>query len=317
VTEKKMRLGISSCLLGDLVRFDGGHKRDGFLVEVLGEYVEWVRICPEVEIGLGTPRESIRLVADGERVRLVGIRSGADHTERMTAYASRKADEIASIGLRGFVLKKDSPSCGMERLRVYDRNDVPAKDGVGLFAAALLSRNPLLPVEEEGRLRDPRLRENFVTRIFCYDRWLRLRERAPQAREIVGFHAAHKLLLLAHDPEGYRTLGRLVAGAGLLPFDELVRRYETGLMTSLKRVASRGRHVNVLEHLAGFLKEELGPADKEELHRLVRDYRLGCVPLITPLVLLRHHLKRLGHGWVEAQAYLEPYPRELALRSAV
>jgi len=315
--DRKLLVGISACLLGDQVRFDGGHKKDGFLTGVLGEYVEWVRVCPEVDIGLGTPRESIRLEKRADEVRLVGTRSGTDHTEKMRAYAKDKSEEIAGLELRGYVLKKDSPSCGMERVRLYDRNDIPSKDGVGLFAEALLKRSPLLPVEEEGRLRDPRLRENFITRIFAYDRWIELQKRGPKPRDVVEFHAAHKLLLLAHSPSIYGSLGKLVARAGVLSMDELLARYESEFMTALRRVASPGRHSNVLEHLAGFLKEELNAREKEELHGVIRDYRAGYVPLITPVVLLHHHLKRLGHRWVEAQVYLEPYPRQLALRSAV
>jgi len=315
--KQKLRLGISSCLLGDLVRFDGGHKKDDFLVRVLGDYVEWIRVCPEVDIGLGTPRESIHLERRAGEIRLVGVRSGADHTEKMREYARDKSAEITGWDLRGYVLKKDSPSCGMERVRIYDANNVPSKDGVGMFAEALLERNPLLPVEEEGRLRDPRLRENFIARIYAYDRWLNLKASGPKARDVIAFHTAHKLLLLAHSPEHYRVLGKLVAEAGLLPIDELLARYETDLMAGLKRVASPGRHTNVLQHLAGFLKDELDAADKAELHDIIGEYRAGHVPLITALTLLNHHLRRLGHAWVEAQAYLAPYPRELALRSAV
>jgi uncharacterized protein YbgA (DUF1722 family)/uncharacterized protein YbbK (DUF523 family) len=317
MSDSKIPLGISACLLGDLVRFDGGHKKDAFLVDVLGDYVDWVKICPEIEIGLGAPRESIRLERRGDDVRLVGVRSATEHTEKMLAFSKTKADEIAWRRLRGYVLKKDSPTCGMERVRLYDENGVPSKDGVGLFARTLMERNPLLPIEEEGRLRDPRLRENFITRIFCYDRWLRLKEKDPKPRDIVAFHTAHKLLLLAHSPEHYRSLGKLVAEAGTLPMDGLLARYEEGLLLGLRRVASPGRHTNVLEHLSGFLKEELDAGAKSELHGVIRDYRSGYVPLITPLVLLNHHLNRLGHAWVEAQTYLEPYPRELALRSAI
>lgn len=313
----KLLVGISSCLLGQTVRFDGGHKRDRFLTDILGAYVEFVPVCPEVDIGLGTPRESIHLVRAEGGERLVGVKSGADHTEKMDAYAREKSDALAPLGLRGYVLKKDSPSCGMERVRVYDANGVPAKDGSGAFARRLMERHPVLPIEEEGRLRDPRLRENFVTRLFAYDRWLRLRASSPKPKDVVAFHTAHKMLVLAHSPQDYASLGRLVARAGAMDVGELLDRYERTFMAGLGRVASPGRHENVLEHFAGFLKNELDTPDKEELHRVFQDYRAGYVPLVTPLTLLRHHLKRLGHDWVEAQVYLEPYPRDLALRSAI
>ncbi|MFH1279032.1 MAG: DUF523 and DUF1722 domain-containing protein [Candidatus Eisenbacteria bacterium] len=314
---ERLRIGISSCLLGQQVRFDGGHKRDRFLTDILGGYAEWVPVCPEVDIGLGTPRESIRIVRAGGKDRLVGGKSGADHTEKMTAYSKVQAGELAGRGLHGYVLKKDSPSCGMERVRVYDENGVPAKEGAGFFARALMERLPLLPVEEEGRLRDPRLRENFITRVFAYARWLRFRAAGPRPKDLVAFHTAHKMLVLAHSPQDYAALGRLVAKAGTLDIDDLLGRYEMTFMAGLRRVASPGRHVNVLQHFAGFLKEELDGPAKGELHQVFADYKNGYVPLVTPLTLLHHHLKRLGHEWVDAQIYLEPYPRELALRSSI
>lgn len=319
-------IGISSCLLGNEVRFDGGHKRSDFLTDELGRYVRWVPVCPEVEIGLGIPRETLRLLHTDQpgHPMLVTNKSRRDLTETMTSYSAERMRGLKSERLRGFVLKKDSPSCGLERVKVYSPDGICTRDGRGLFASRLVADMPLLPVEEEGRLQDAKLRENFVTRIFTYDRWLRLRgtdsktidsTRVPGA--VVRFHTEHKMLLLAHSPKHYQELGRLVAQAGQLDPVELLNLYEVGLMEGLRKLATRGRHVNVLEHLAGFLKEELSTADRDELTRTLDEYKKGWIPLITPLVLLRSHLKRIGHGWIEAQQYLDPYPRDLALRSHV
>jgi uncharacterized protein YbgA (DUF1722 family)/uncharacterized protein YbbK (DUF523 family) len=314
---KKIPVGISSCLLGDEVRFDGGHKRQRFVTDVLGDYVEWVRSCPEVGAGMGIPRESIRLVRSGGGVRVLGNRSDHDYTDDLDGYSERRVEQLVPAQLRGYVLKKDSPSCGMERVRLYDTNGVPARDGVGIFAARLLERFPNLPVEEEGRLNDPRLRENFITRIFTYDRWLQLLESGPAPGDIVAFHTQHKMLVMAHSQEHYRLLGPLVAQAGTMDMDELVTQYETHLMAGLGKVASPGQHANVMEHLAGFLKRDLGPADKKELHDAILQYRMGRLPLVAPLLLLYHHLKHLRDDWLDAQVYLQPYPAELALRSSI
>jgi len=313
----KIPVGISACLCGDEVRFDGSHTRDRYLMEVLGPYVRWVKTCPEEGAGLGTPRESLRLVRTPNGVRMVGNRSTTDVTERIDGYSDARLEELRGERLRGYVLKKSSPSCGMERVRIYDDKGVPSRDGVGLFARALIARYPNLPVEEEGRLRDPRLRENFVTRIFAYDRWINLRGGDPRPRDIVAFHTQHKMLVLAHSPEHYARMGPLVAQAGSLPMPELLDRYEDELMGALARIASPGRHANTLEHLAGYLKRDLEVDDKRELHDAIRAFREGQLPLVAPLMLLYHHFRHLRDDWVDAQVYLQPYPAELALRSSI
>lgn len=317
VKDDRIPIGISACLLGDEVRFDGGHKRDRFLNDVLGDYVRWVGVCPEVGAGLGVPRETYRLLRDGEGVRMVGNRSGKDATEAVSAYARAHLNRLADIALRGFVLKKDSPTCGVERVRVYDGNGVPARTGTGLYARLLMEQFPLLPVEEEGRLNDPRIRENFITRIFTYDRWRRLVQSNPTPRDVVAFHTAHKMLILAHSPQHYYALGPLVAKAGLLPMEDLLHEYQTEMMTALKCISSPGRHFNVLQHLAGFVKDGMRDEDKKELHSVFDDYRRGRIPLIAPLVLLHHHLKHLRDDWIDAQVYLQPFPHELGLRSSI
>jgi uncharacterized protein YbgA (DUF1722 family)/uncharacterized protein YbbK (DUF523 family) len=315
--DERIPVGISACLLGDEVRFDGGHKRDRFAVDVLGDYFRWVKVCPEVGAGLGVPRESYRLERKDDDVRMVGNRSGTDVTAAVTEFSKKNVERLAPERLRGFILKKDSPSCGMERVRVYDRNKSPSRTGTGIYARNLMRRYPHLPVEEEGRLNDPRIRENFITRVFTFDRWIRLLESDPKPRDIVRFHTEHKMLILAHSPKHYSALGPLVAKAGVLPTEELLAEYERRLTDALAAIASPGRHVNVMQHLAGFLKNELSHADKTELQNVIKDYGAGRIPLITPLILLYHHLKHLKDDWVEAQVYLRPYPHELGLRSAV
>ena len=305
-------VGISACLLGSAVRFDGGHKRDRNVVELLGRHFRWVPVCPEVEIGLGTTRESLRLVGDPRSPRLV-TRSGRDLTAAMTDRTRARVEALAGRALRGFILKKDSPSCGVHRVKVYDGDGMPSRAGTGLFACALRERLPNLPVEEEGRLNDPVLRESFVVRVFAYDRWLTLRARGAHRRDVVAFHTAHKLLLRAHDPKAYRELGRLVAGVAGEALPTVLDRYERGFLAALARPASSRRHVDVLQHLLGFLKRLLPGDQRRSIAGTIEDYRRGLLPRAAPLELLRHHLQRLGDPWVDAQVYLQPQPRDLAL----
>ncbi len=314
---RKIPVGISTCLLGQAVRYDGGHKRDRFIVEVLGDFFAWVPVCPEVEVGMGTPRESVQLVKAEGGPRMVAPRSGRDWTEAMNDYSRQRVAAFQAEGLRGYILKKDSPTCGMERVKLYDANGVPARAAVGLYARALLDACPNLPVEEEGRLHDPRLRESFVTRVFAYDRWLTLRAAAPRPKDLVRFHTQHKMLAMAHHEAAAREMGRLVARQAEGDFDAVLDRYEALLMTALSARASRGRHFNVLQHLAGFLKDRLADEEKAELHRVLDEYKRGWTPLSTPVTLLSHHLNKLAHAWIEAQYYLNPYPASLALRSQV
>jgi uncharacterized protein YbgA (DUF1722 family)/uncharacterized protein YbbK (DUF523 family) len=310
-----IRIGISACLLGEKVRYDGGHKRDAYLVETFGRHVEWVPVCPEVEMGLGVPRETLRLVRTGGEIRLIMPKTGADHTEAMRAYAKQRVAELAKEDLCGYVLKKGSPSCGMERVRVFDARGVPAKSGRGLFAEALLRRFPHLPVEEEGRLSEPRRRENFVDRVFAYHRLRTLFAGRWKLGELVAFHTAHKLLLMAHSPKAYETLGRLVAGAKAVPRGELRERYEAEFMRALGAMATTKRHVNVLLHIVGHFRGQLDDDSRRELLSVIDDYRRGLVPLIVPITLIRHHVRRFGVAYLRGQVYLEPHPKELMLRN--
>jgi uncharacterized protein YbgA (DUF1722 family)/uncharacterized protein YbbK (DUF523 family) len=314
-----LRVGISACLLGEQVRFDGGHKRDLYLVDTLGPFVEWVPVCPEVEIGLGTPRETIRLVRrtpDGE-VRLVAPKSGDDLTSRMRTYARRRAAELAAENLSGYVLKKDSPSCGMERVRVYEEDGQASRTGRGLFAEALIAAFPSLPVEEEGRLQDARLRENFVTRLFTFTRLKTLFAPRWTVGQLVAFHTAHKLLLMAHRPLAYQQLGRLVASAKTRARRELENEYRATFMNALACIATPGRHANVMHHVAGYFKKALDEDARTELLSIIADYRAGLVPRIVPLTLLRHYVRRFDQAYLRGQVYLDPHPKELMLLNHV
>ncbi|MEP0775668.1 MAG: DUF1722 domain-containing protein [Acidobacteriota bacterium] len=315
--EDPIRVGISSCLLGKKVRFDGGHKQDSFLVHTFGQWVEWVPVCPELEVGMGVPRESVRLVEQQGDIRMIAPRSGADWTGRMRELSARRAAALAETQLDGFVLKKDSPSCGMERVKVYRDQGMPSKNGVGLFAAALLGHLPSLPVEEEGRLNDPRLRDNFVERVFAHHRLRQLFAGRWRLGDLVAFHTAHKLQLMAHSPQIYQALGRLVATAKGVPPLEIQANYTSQFMAGLKVIATPRRNANVLLHVLGHFKKLLSAADRAELLALIEDYRAGLVPLVVPVTLLRHWVRVHQVAYLAGQTYLEPHPKELMLRNHV
>jgi uncharacterized protein YbgA (DUF1722 family)/uncharacterized protein YbbK (DUF523 family) len=312
-----IRVGISACLLGDEVRYDGGHKRDAFLTDVMGPLVEWVKVCPEVESGMGTPRESMRLVDDGGRIRMLTAKTGVDHSDAMTAYARRRVEELGAENLSGYVLKKDSPSCGMTRVKLYRGSGAPARSGVGLFARALLDRYPHLPVEEEGRLIDARLRENFIERVFAYRRLRDLFERRWTTGDLVRFHTAHKLVLMAHSPAAYARLGRVVARAAGAARADVRDGYTAAFMRALTIVATPQRHANVLQQIAGYFKRTLDAASRDELLGSIEDYRAGLVPLIVPITLVRHHVRQRHVEYLAGQVYLDPHPKELMLRNHV
>jgi uncharacterized protein YbgA (DUF1722 family)/uncharacterized protein YbbK (DUF523 family) len=315
--EGPLRIGISTCLLGENVRFDGGHKRDRFLTDLLADFVEFVPVCPEVEAGLGTPREAIHLDKSSGELRSVGVRSGADHTRALRRQARTRVRALRDMALCGYVLKRDSPSCGMERVKIFDANGMPTRDGRGLFAAELLDRMPLLPVEEEGRLNDAGLRENWIERIFAYRRLRNLFSGRLSRRRLVEFHTIHKLQLMAHSPRAYRELGRLVADARDLPAHELRDRYETGFMEALRQKATPGRNRNVLEHMLGYFRDRLDAETRAEIAQSIQDYYARIVPLVVPLALIGHYVRRLDVGYLRGQVYLEPHPKELMLRNHV
>lgn len=315
--ESPLRIGVSSCLLGQEVRYDGGHKRDRYVMDTLADYFEWVPVCPEVELGLGTPRETIRLVQLDEGVMLRTSKSDIDLTGRMQTYSDRRVARLAREDLDGYILKKDSPSCGMERVKVHQPKGSAKRDGRGLFAAALMTRFPNLPVEEEGRLCDARLRENWVERVFAYSRLKSLWRGRWKVADLIDFHTRHKMLLRSHCETRYRVLGRLVADAKSMPRGQLRTEYESGFMSAMKRIATIKKNTNVMTHMLGYFKKQLDGSSRAELLAHIEDYRLGIVPLVVPLTLIRHYVRIFDVDYLRDQVYLNPHPKELALRNHV
>src|SRR4051794_24479897 len=307
-------IGVSACLLGEQVRFDGGHKRNAFLLETLAPYVRYVPVCPEVGIGLGTPRPPIRLVERGDEVRLLGP-DGADHTDAMRRWAEPVVADLRKRDVSGFVLKKGSPSCGLERVRVWDEGgERPSPSGRGVFAQALVDALPGLAIEEEGRLNDPALREQFVDRVFGHARVRDFFATSWNAASLIRFHSAEKAAVLAHDVEGARRLGRLVASQDRVEPDRLALRYRELHAVAFRSPATPGRQANALMHLAGHLKDELAGPDRRELRDAIEDYRLGLVPVAVPLALLSRHLRAVGADWAGSQTSLRPSPKQPGLR---
>ncbi len=316
---KTLRLGVSSCLLGEKVRFDGGHKKNDFLIEGLSPYVEWVSICPEVEVGLGIPRDALHLEEREGQARLIQTKNSQDLTKAMQVYARKKILELRSQNLSGYILKKNSPSCGMERVKIYskDRKGIPQRKGQGLFASALQIAFPSLPMEEEGRLADPLLRENFVERIFVYQRLQELFHSKWIMSDLILFHTQHKLSLMAHSPEIYRVLGSLVGEGKSMPRKELQELYQAKFMEAFKRLATPAKHANVLLHVLGFFKRFLDSDSKQELLSFIEDYRKGLLPLIVPITLVQHYVRRFKQDYLLQQSYLSPHPKELMLRNRI
>ena len=312
-----VRLGVSACLLGQQVRYDGGHKRNPFLTDVLGPFVEWVSVCPEEEAGFGTPREAMRLERRRDGVHLMTVRSKVDVTAQLLDVAERRVPELAGMDLDGYVFKKDSPSCGLMRVKVYGASGMADRDGRGLFAHAVAQAMPLLPTEEEGRLGDPHLRENFVERIFGYRRLRALVASAPRVRDLIDFHTRHKLLLLAHSPAAYTSLGRLVADTRGRVSQRRLEEYARAFMTALGAMATRGRHANVLQHMAGYFQRLIDAEARQELASSIADYQHGLVPLIVPITLVLHHARAHRVQYLLDQVYLHPHPKELMLRNHV
>lgn len=312
-----IKLAISACLLGDNVRFNGGHKASDLCRDVLAKHFEFIRVCPEVAIGLGIPRESIRLVGSPEQPKALGTQTeGHDVTQPLTDYGVKMAHELA--GIDGYILMQKSPSCGMERVKVYQANGYPAGSASGVYVKAFAQIHPELPMEEDGRLNDPVLRENFLVRVFAHARWRQLCAASLTHQGILAFHTQYKYQLLAHDPVQYKALGRLLADIGRYPVEEIAAPYFRQFMQGLKKPATRGTHCNTLQHMAGYLKNHLEASDRQEIHKLIGEYQQGHVPLVVPLTLLKHHLRHYPDAYLSAQSYLQPYPENLTgLRNAI
>jgi uncharacterized protein YbgA (DUF1722 family)/uncharacterized protein YbbK (DUF523 family) len=313
-------LGISTCLLGERVRWNGGHKLDRFLTDTLGQFVRYCPVCPEAECGFGVPREPLRLVGDPHAPRLVTARTRQDYTERMLRWARRRVRELEREDLSGFIFKGASPSCGMKGVRVYDEQGVPTSAGAGLFVRIFMDRFPLLPVEDEGRLHDPSLRDNFIERVFTMKRWrdaLRAsRHRHQRSRgTLVQFHTEHTLLILSHSPGHHRRMGRLLAQGTAKPISALYQEYQQLLMEALRLKATPTKHCNCLQHVTGHFKRQLSLAERQELSEVIDHYREGQVPLIVPITLINHFVRLSDEPYLQQQYYLHPHPLELQLRN--
>jgi uncharacterized protein YbgA (DUF1722 family)/uncharacterized protein YbbK (DUF523 family) len=314
---EKVRLGISKCLLGEPVRYDGGHKLDRFLRDTLGQYVEYVPVCPEVECGLGVPREAMHLEGDPEAPRLITTRTKRDVTDRMLTWARQRVVELEREGLCGFIFKSNSPSSGMERVKITDPTGMPRKVAIGLFAGIFMTHFPSIPVEEEGRLHDPALREGFIERIFVLKRWREMVKQGRKMNLLVDFHSRHKLLIMSHSPKLNTLIGRLVATAKAISEPDPFAAYQVQLMEALKLRATIKKHTNVLQHLMGYFKKNLSGDEKLELLEVIEHYHQGHVPLIVPLTLINHYVRKYDQPYLRGQHYLNPHPLELQLRNHV
>ena len=310
-----IKIGVSTCLLGEKVRYDGGHKHDRYITQTLGRYFSFVPVCPESECGLGIPREAMRLEGDVSAPRLMTNKTGRDLTEQMTRWIGPRLDQLADEDLCGFIFKKGSPSSGLYRVKVYNAKGNPVSAGSGLFAAAFTRRFPRIPVEEEGRLHDPVLRENFIERVFALRRWRDALSQKASVGNLVDFHTREKLLLMAHSPKHYRSMGKLVAEGKSMPVQALYTDYESMLMEALGLKATVAKHTNVLMHILGYFKKQLSADEKQEVLELTENYRQGRVPLIVPVTLMNHFVRKYQQPYLSNQTYLNPHPIDLQLRN--
>ena len=315
--EERVRLGISSCLLGNAVRWNSGHKMDRYLTRTLGQFVDYVPVCPEVEAGFGVPRESMRLVGDPEKPRLITFKTKTDQTDQMLRWARKRVKELEKEDLHGFIYKSDSPSSGMIRVKVYTEKGMPVKKGVGMFAREYMAHYPLIPVEDDGRLHDPNIRENFIERIFALRRWRQTVDNGKNMGNLVDFHTRNKLLILSHSPKHYKVMGKLVAQGKQMPMKELYAQYEMTLMEALALKTTPKKNLNVLQHLMGYFKKQLSKDEKQELLDVFDRYRQEFVPLVVPLTLINHFVRKYDQSYLKLQTYLNPHPVELKLRTHV
>lgn len=313
---EKIKLGVSTCLLGENVRYDGGHKLDRFIRDTLGQYVDFVPVCPEVECGMSIPREALRLVGDIDNPRLVTQKSGIDYTDQMVEWGKARLAQLETENLCGYIFKSKSPSSGMQRVKVYNDKGMPAQKGVGIFARLFMEGFPDLPVEEEGRLHDPKLREHFIERIFVFKHLREMEERPKRRGELVDFHTRHKLLIMAHSPDHYRQMGRLVAG-GPPDIDEMYAEYRKLLADALSLKSTVRKNYNVMLHVLGYFKKDLTGDEKQELLELMDLYRNGYLPMIVPITLLNHYVRKYDEDYLKKQYFLNPHPLELQLRNHV
>jgi len=314
---EKIKIGISTCLLGEKVRYDGGHKLDRYITDTLGHYFEWVSVCPEVEYGLPVPRESMRLIGNPASPRIVTVRTGVDHTEGMIKWAEDKLKQLEKDELRGFIFKSKSPSSGIDGVKIYTSSGIPSNKRKGIFGGAFMRYFPLIPVIDDGRLHNPNLRENFIEQVLVYKRWKEFLKRHTKIRDLIAFHTNLKFLILSHSPKHYNTLGRLVAEAKQYRPDVLYSEYERILMEGMRLLATIKKNTNVLLHIAGYFKKWLTPEDKRELLEVIEQYHKGYIPLIVPITLVNHYVRKFDESYLKNQFYLNPHPVELMLRNHV
>jgi uncharacterized protein YbgA (DUF1722 family)/uncharacterized protein YbbK (DUF523 family) len=312
---EKIKLGISSCLLGEKVRYDGGHKLDHCLKETLGQYVDWVAVCPEVEYGLPVPREAMHLVGTSDACRLMTKETGIDHTEGMRRWAGRRLNELKKEDLSGFIFKSRSPSSGMQGVKIYGPSGVTNLTGVGIFAGAFMKHFPFMPVEDESRLQNPSLRENFIERVFVFRRWKEFQGGSGKASDLVFFHTDHKLMILSHSKKHYEILGNLIANIKRYRPEKLYSEYIGNLMEGLKLLSTQKKNTNVLQHILGYFKKKISADEKKELLDLIGKYHDGLVPLIVPVTLIKHYVWKYDEQFLLRQHYLYPHPAELMLRN--
>ena len=313
----KITLGISSCLLGNQVRYDGGHKLDLFLSATLGQYVDWVPVCPEAACGLGIPREVMALEGDPRSPRLKTVWTDIDHTGRLQKWVKGELKVLTDIDISGFVFKARSPSCGVRDTKVFDAACRIRSRGPGLFARAVMDAFPLLPVEDESRLHDPGLRENFIERVFVYRRWQEYIKEDGSLGGLVAFHSDYKYLIMAHSQKHYSALGKMVAASKKMKKNELHMNYISLLMEGLKNLATPRKNTNVLQHMAGYFKGKLSADEKKKLQEMITGYHNGLVPLIVPITMLRHFASIYKEDYLARQICLNPHPLELMLRNHV
>ncbi len=312
----KINVGLSACLAGFKVRFDGQHKRSSLCLNELSDHFEFKTFCPEMAAGFGTPRPTMRLVGDPKNPTLTytpdNKREQIDLSDRLIGGFK---DEIPGFAdLKGFILMKNSPSCGLERVKVYQENGHPHMEpGRGLFADALVKAYPLMPIEEEGRLHDARLYENFVLRVYAYHNFHEEVLKQPSIKALIDFHSSYKYVLMAHSPVHYKSLGRLVAQQNEMDFSELLTQYFKDLMEALAKPATRKNHTNTLQHIIGYVRENTSAEARKNITDTIFRYKDGEIPLVVPLTLLKHYVDQHGSTYIQTQRYLQPYPEKLGL----
>ncbi len=314
---QQIPIGISHCLLGAPVRFDGGHKHWSWCTETLTQYFSFQPICPEVESGMSIPREPIRQVERSDGIQLVATKNIThDFTEQLSRYSKNKVESLSELS--GFIFMKNSPTCGLERVKVYsEATQMPQKKGIGIFARYFSEKYPLIPVEDSGRLQDAAIRENFIARVFIYHQWNTEIKPNLSSRKLIEFHSKHKFTLLAHCQSAYREAGKRLGNLKEESLETIANEYIAIMMRGLRKIASKKNHTNVLQHLIGFIKEDIEPTQKQEILGSIEEYRNGDIPLLVPITLVRHYINQYGTPYVKAQSYWQPHPRALKLRSSL